>query len=249
MGTDTIPVRSDGQTIQSTHPNLLRTVLIGDLVPRNASGIATDEAGNLGTSTLAWLKAFIASGYFSVGDIKAHHTFNGTAPIGHGWMLCDGRVVSEANYNTEHGAGTWATYIGSSPIDSLNLPDLTGKFLVGAASTTQDGTVAITYTGNASNQVNLQHTHTGPAHVHKIYEFQGGANDQSYDVTGNAQTLPTGGIKAGGQAHIEYSTAATNAPDDMYTTEAGTGNTGNGLSTTQSIQPHSLQVVYYMRII
>lgn len=58
MGTDNIPARSGGQTITAQFFNLLRSVLGGDLVPRNASGVPTDLAGAIGTSTYRMLSAF-----------------------------------------------------------------------------------------------------------------------------------------------------------------------------------------------
>lgn len=58
MGTDTIPARTAGQIIAPSHPNLLRDVLALDHVPRNASGVAADIAGNLGTSTYRWNNLF-----------------------------------------------------------------------------------------------------------------------------------------------------------------------------------------------
>jgi len=61
MGADSIPARSNGQTINETWFNLLRTVLNGDLIPRNASGVATAIAGALGSSTYPWFKLFLGA--------------------------------------------------------------------------------------------------------------------------------------------------------------------------------------------
>jgi len=52
MGTETIPNRSNGQVIDASHMNLLKSVIKGDNVPRDAAGVATTLEGALGTSTL-----------------------------------------------------------------------------------------------------------------------------------------------------------------------------------------------------
>ena len=61
MGTDTIPTRSDSTTILATWWNVFKSVLDGDFVPRNGSGVAAALAGSLGSSTYPWLKAFIGA--------------------------------------------------------------------------------------------------------------------------------------------------------------------------------------------
>lgn len=61
MATDTIPARSNGQFIDENWFNLLRTVLGVDLVPRNASGVATAVAGSVGSSTYPWSKFYLGA--------------------------------------------------------------------------------------------------------------------------------------------------------------------------------------------
>jgi hypothetical protein len=239
MSTVTLPARTDGQTIDETWFNKLREALYTDLVPRNSSGIATDVAGSLGDSTYGWLKAFIKSGYWKVGDIKMHHSFNGTVTPGHGWMKCDGRQITESAYNTEHGANTWATYIGSSDLLNKYLPNMTGRYPVGVATTTQTGSGAITAVGNTSHQVNLQHTHSVPDHVHEWLDTNGNSGD-------GADLSTTSGAANG----IDYT--ATDAIVGSRSTAGvtgGVGTSGNGGSTTQSIQPESIELEFYMRII
>lgn len=249
MGTTTIPSRSDTQTIFAAHENTMRDALLIDIVPRNSSGVATDGAGSLGNASLKWLKAHIESGYWSIGDVKAHHTFNGAAPIGQGWMLCDGRLVNEANYNTEHAAGNWATYIGSSALDGLNLPNMTDKYLVGSASTTQDGTSPLTFDGNVSNQIDNSHTHGLPTHNHEwLVENATGSAQSSFDTGGNSQNLSAGSTKTG--SAIASVVAANGIPvaGNSFTDNASP-TVGSSQSSTQSIQPESLKVLYFMRII
>lgn len=256
MGTDTIAARTDGTTILATHPNVIRSALCGDLVPRNASGIATALAGSLGSTTYPFLKASIASGGWILGDIKMHHTYNGAAPIGHGWMLCDGRQITEALYNTEHGASTFATYVGSTALLNKYLPNFTSKYPVGKATTPQDGSIAITFVGNASSTINIQHTHTMTPHNHQwLSHLTGGsAEDKMYNAVGTIQSVPThtaGSIGNGIQA-----VAATGS--ELLIGPGGGADVGTSLTTSamdsqlssvQNIQPHSVEVQYFMRIV
>jgi hypothetical protein len=251
--------------ILKAHVNDIRSALYQDLVPRNASGTTTSLAGGIGTSTYLWLKARIASGYWSLGDIKIHHTYNGAAPIDEGWMLMDGRQVTQANYDTEHGSGHWATYVGSSSLLNKFLPNMTGKYAVGAATTTQSGSIAITFTGNASNQINIQHSHA-VVNAELVYAHQSGTTDDAFyglgDTPGTPCTLTRGANKNSLSLLIGNTTALATAlgagnfsppssscSANFYTAGEASNGTGTALSATQSIQPESLQVLYYMRVI
>jgi len=57
-GTNTVPVITSN-IIRKTHINQYQTAIGGDWVPRNTSGVATDDAGALGTSALRWGDSFI----------------------------------------------------------------------------------------------------------------------------------------------------------------------------------------------
>jgi hypothetical protein len=59
MATDTLSARSNGQTIDETWYNVIRSALGTDFDPRNSSGVAIDGAGTLGTNTLRWLNAYL----------------------------------------------------------------------------------------------------------------------------------------------------------------------------------------------
>lgn len=61
MGNNTIPARANGQTIDEVWFNVLRAVMGGDLVPRNTAGVATDQGGDLGSSSIAWLNAWMTT--------------------------------------------------------------------------------------------------------------------------------------------------------------------------------------------
>lgn len=60
MGTDSIPLRSAG-VIDETHLNRIIDAICTDIVPRNTSGVATDQATGLGSATHSWKRAYIKS--------------------------------------------------------------------------------------------------------------------------------------------------------------------------------------------
>ena len=69
MGTNNIPAAVDSTIIPADHHNKIRTALIGDVVPRNASANASDAAGSIGTSAFRWLQGYIKTLFIgAVGD-------------------------------------------------------------------------------------------------------------------------------------------------------------------------------------
>jgi len=54
MGTNNLSTKSSGDTVIASDPNQYKTALVEDLVPRNSSGVPTNEAGGLGTDTYEW---------------------------------------------------------------------------------------------------------------------------------------------------------------------------------------------------
>lgn len=244
MGLGALNNAVDGTPIPAADNNAIVAALKQDLVPRNSSAVAEADAGRLGTSTYPWDRANITTGYFVCGDVKMFHDFNGLISPGHGWMKCNGGQVTEVAYNAIHGAGMWDEYIVSSPIENKFLPNMNNKFPVGATNTTQDGSIAITSEGNAAHQVNLQHTHTGPSHNHQWMEYDGSGQDMSTFQSDGAATgdVMTATFQTGGSGR------ALNV-GDYYTSNAGTGNTGNGGSTAQDIKPEAIALEFWMRII
>jgi len=265
MGTNNLTKRVGG-TIIIDDPNQYATALEGDQVPRNTSGVPTANAGSQGTSALPYLKTHVSSGYWSAGDMKMHHSYNGAVGPGQGWMLCNGRTITEANYDAEFSAGDFATFIGSSPLLNKDLPDMDNKYPVGADATTQDGSAPLTFVGNATHQINIQHSHTINSHTHIVVahnhqwvdEAGATSNDSTWDINGNALILPQGADKTTGGRHVHNSSTDGDVQvlGDSWTeneapltgTQSDSG-TDNQLSTTQSVQPESLQVQYFMRII
>lgn len=248
MSDNTIPTAVDGTRMPASDHNSLRTAFIENVVPRNSGAVATDIAGSLGTSSLEWLKAFIASGYWNAGDIKSHHSYNGAVGPGHGWMLCDGRVINETNYNAEHGAGTWDIYVLGSSLDGLYLPSLVSDtFTIGSSTTTQDGTSPITKIGSNNDILNLQHNHTVDAHNHQWYDLNSGVPSQTYNSSGVATNI-TG--TAGSTAHIGAIFSGYDSIQNAYT-DNQSPNTDSSLSSGLNVdtKPKSIEVQFYMRII
>lgn len=273
-GTNTLSSVSGGR-VQTSHVNQFYTALNQDVVPRNSSGAPTNVGGSLGSSTYAWLKAWVESGYWSAGDIKMHHTYNGTVGCGQGWMLADGDVINETNYDAEHGAGSWDTYVVSSPLDGKYLPNFNGKYATGANTTTQAGTIAITSVGNASNVVNIAHTHTAD-HAHDLQDHGHLFLDQSSTTGGGRQSdlstfkgftsaVYTGSntglavcsgsqaVSAGcsgvAQSGFYTNTTRLSGGGNLISTETESLSTSSSLSSSQSIRPESIEVQFCMRVI
>ncbi len=61
MGTNTLPTAVSGNIIPKEHHNGLKQAMETDWVPRNSSGVATENAGSLGTSSLPWLQMFFGA--------------------------------------------------------------------------------------------------------------------------------------------------------------------------------------------
>lgn len=103
------------------------------------------------------------------GAIKLFHTYNSLLSVPRGFMICNGDVVNQTNYEDIHGAGTYsADQVSGSLLLSKHLPNFVGVFAVGASTTTQDGSTAITTTGNTNSEVDIAHSHssTGTDHTH-----------------------------------------------------------------------------------
>lgn len=246
MGTGTISEVIDDTVANASDLNQYASAIKGDMVTRNTSGVATDLSGDLGTSSYRWLKAFIASGYWTMGDIKSHHSYNGAAPIDQGWFPCNGSIINEANYDAVHGAGSWDIYVVSSALDGRYAPNLLDKYLVGKNSTTQDGTGAISSVGVAGNSINLQHSHTVNSHNHKWYNYLGSGQGSLYNAAGAAQFTAVAGSTSGS---IEKNFTTSSSLGESGYTDLQSPGTNNQLSTAQSIQPESIEATFYVRII
>lgn len=161
------------------------------------------------------------SGKMPVGAVRMFHTFNSSVAVPRGWMVCNGNIVNETNYDSLHGVGTYTTDgISGSAILSKTLPNMNGKYAIGVEATTKDGAGAIASVGNTSNQADLSHTH-----------------DTSHDHTVNSSDPRTGFGVGSPEWDIGLTTAETNVESS------------SGLSATTDIQPESIQVLFIMRVI
>lgn len=64
MGTNQLFLRSPGEVIRAAHVNDYFNALVGELVPRNASGIAQNNQGSLGNNDFRFDNAYINSSLF-----------------------------------------------------------------------------------------------------------------------------------------------------------------------------------------
>jgi hypothetical protein len=191
-----------------------------------------------------------------IGKIVEMHTFGGTVPIPRGYMICNGNAINEANYNAVHGAGAYQQDgISVSPLLGKLLPNMVNRYSVGAASTPQDGSVAITTTGNVNHQVSLAHSHTVSAHNHQWLDYANEVETKTYNSGGSAITLASV-ADTSNPSDSEYnirltiqSETSTRYPiADLYTNNDSPG-TNSQLSASQSIKPESIEVIKLIRVI
>lgn len=219
----------------------------GDNIQLKDLGVTTGKINDLAVTTgkiaaNAVTRAKVAViDQIPAGSVMQFHTFNGAVSIPRGWMIMNGNVVNETNYNAIHGAGAYTTDgVASSALLSKNLPNMTSRYPVGVAATTQDGSIAITAVGNSGNTVNLQHTHT----------VSGQAARLDLDGTFLRMTriaAPSSPYSSNRRATL--SSSSVSEGDQNFGIEVTTATSSNGLSTTQSIQPDSIQLIFIIKVI
>lgn len=174
-----------------------------------------------------------------IGEIKLHHTFNGAVPVGRTWMICNGDIVNQTNYDALHGSGAYVRdCVASSPINGKYLPNMVDKFPIGSANTSQNGSSAITSEGLTGHTLNTTHNHKW-----LNLKTLSSSNDQSYDSSGAAVDFSNAGnTKNSGVWTLPVSNVAgERQPNVYYTEKVG--------STSESIKPESIQVIYKMKVI
>lgn len=254
MGTGSFTNQNDGEVAEAAAVQQVIDSLKGDLVPRNASGVATANAGEVGTETYPMKKANVTTGYLFAGLILPMHTYNGLLTPGQGWYPCDGTIINETNYDAIHGAGSWDEFIVSSLLDGKYTANLSAKYLTGASTTSQTGVGAFTYVGNASNNNNAPtHTHSSPVHNHTFTSNTGTGNFIVWSSAGtqlniNGEFANPGGGNYGISVVNTGNRLASNF-SAVYTSNNSSSNTGSGGGLSMSIRPHSFEVIYYIRIV
>ena len=96
-------------------------------------------------------------------------TMYGAAAAPLGWLLCNGATVSRVTY-----AGLFAiigtTYGVGDGLTTFDLPDIRGRFPIGAGAGAGLTNRVLAATGGAET-VNLEHAHTMTGHVHSTGDF------------------------------------------------------------------------------
>lgn len=236
----------------------------GDLVPINTdTASASNATHDLGTSDHKWRKIHAESGYWTVGDVKYHHTYNGLCPIGEGWFICDGSTINSTNYDAQHSTGSWTTFIGSSPLQNLVSPNNLNRYMYGITATTDGGTSTISTIGNTGSVADISHQHTIPSHLHNhnhIWHLfttgTTGANHgsaTSYDSNGNSQQVHYGLTTGSGGLSIDPGINATVLDITSYTNKStasgGETTSSIGGNASQDIKPDSIGYIPLIRII
>lgn len=131
-----------------------------------------------------------SGGTVPIGSIIPFYDFNALATFDTtNWKYCDGSVVG-----------------GAGPLAAQTLPDLSGRYLVGFGTdgggdidTAAWATAAV---GNASHEINIAHTHTGPSHTHDM-------GNHTHNIPAHFHGTGTLAIAAGG-SHTHTWSSTTN---------------------------------------
>ncbi len=145
MGINNYQTKNPGDVISSDDPNQYKTGLIVDVVPRNSSGVPTDQSGSLGTSALSWLSSFIRKMY--TGDPNNNHTItsdsNGIllnpSDVNSFRISKDGTVTTpielKNSANTLKVKVNGSDAFGYNSTTGLNLPKLRSQLLISSSGT------------------------------------------------------------------------------------------------------------------
>ena len=174
-------------------------------------------------SAVSQIKTNPVAGFLPAGAVEMFHSYGGAVSYPRGWMLCNGNVVNEANYDAIHGAGAYdADSVAASPLNNKTLPDMDNRYAVGVSATVKDGSIEITAVGNEDHQIDLSHTHTSN-HRHTI--------------------------GAGGNAEIINGEIWANSEDGIMRTEYVEETSNSSLSSAQSIKPESHEFMFIIRVV
>lgn len=197
-----------------------------------------------------------------IGTTIMHHSFGGAVPYVRGWMLCNGDVVNQTNYEAIHGSGSYAADgIANSPVAGKHLPDFTDRYPRGVQSTTHAGNVAIPTVGAIDNEVDVAHTH-GYQHIHQWHEEVATAvPNGSFNSSGVLSPI-TNSSPASVTRGIATTTATSDMlGDDFYTSHQdpsySTGGFGEptdneteyALVPGLDISPDSIEVLFLIKVI
>lgn len=137
MGTNTLTDRVDGQVVSQAFFNEIHDALNVDLVPRNASGVATDVAADLGSTSFRWKDGYMQRLF--VGAVASGISIEDTS----------GDMVLKRN----------SLEVGRFTVNGLDASDLVdssitvSKMGANSVDTTQLATDAVTLDKMANNSV------------------------------------------------------------------------------------------------
>lgn len=193
--------------------------------------------------------------FYYIGEIRMFHTFNNTISVPRGWMILNGNVVNQTNYDNLHGPGAFVQdNVASSVLFNKTLQDATDKYPIGKATTP----LAHSYTGNVNHTVTgFSHTHTA-RHIHQWYEYRPTSSARSFNSSGNATVL-TGSPPADGNSEgflfMDFNPTQqlskncyTRRPQNDSAGNEGTTSTGL-TNTARDLQPHSFDIIYMIRVV
>jgi hypothetical protein len=214
MGTDTIPARSSGQTIVASFFNLLRDVLNGNHVPRNSSGVATDVAGDLGTSTLRWNDAYINEIFLGLTADSISFADDSTdliirrAGVEVQRLDADGWTRETIK---PRAAGTAFSNVSISSTDSGSFTTTSTSFVdvtnANATITTKGGPVYISLTGGTLG------VNSSSGQAHAIFGFERDTTDltpaSTVEVNATGPTANLVRVPSGSLMHIDTPSAGT----------------------------------------
>lgn len=208
----------------------------------------SSTSGTAAAVPLTALDAVSTRQFVPVGSVIDWWRPNNTVGVPTGWAICDGSVISSTN----HDFGTGA---------SITLPDMRGKFALGAnvaladAAAATAGDAAANAPGirgaGGSHARNLQHSHTVNSHDH------GGVGDHNHSVpfSGLGSTSVVMNNEGGGGPFVEVSLAthahgfsSPTGNGGAHTHSAQTPGTDNQLGTAQDIKPLYIGLLKIMKV-
>jgi len=174
MGTNTLQTAVDGVVISSDNHNSIKGALTQDFLPRNSSGVVTDEAGDLGSSSYSWKDLYVKSLNILPTGMMVPYA-GSTAPSK--WLLTDGDTIGDIGSGADHESAEHETLFellktswgnGGSEVwangDTVLLPDTRGRFVRSwDAGAGRDSGRSI---GSTQTGANLSHNHTTNSHTH-----------------------------------------------------------------------------------
>jgi len=227
MGTDTIVTAIDGVVIPSDNHNSIKGALTVDLLPRNTSGVVTDQAGDLGSSSYEWKKVYVndieVSGAIDILPSGLLVPYAGqSAPTG--WLFAAGETIGDtgsgANYAgpqyetlfnlIKFGYGNAGTEVFGT--NTVLLPDPRGRFIRGKDRSAGIDPQGDSTEGTTRGESFKSHNHRSS----KTRYSSGGSGTKNYNTGWDTYTNPLGYTNSG---YIDTDGNGTKTIEDTGSTE------------------------------